>query len=100
MQPFTPATGATQTISATAVSGLITLSVPGANADQVLLTNAGPNTVFWRAGDGAVVSIAAVDCPILPGAAVVFSTGPASVIAAICAGGQTATLYVTPGLGE
>lgn len=98
---FTPCLALTQTISATAVSSSITLTAVGSNATQMLLTNQGPNTAFFRYGDGAQTAVATTDTPILAGATIVFNTGSApNTVAAICAATQTATLFVTPGYGE
>lgn len=101
MQPFCPALALTQTISATQANTPVTLTAVGANLDQIRIVNAGPNTVFWRFGSGAAQTAdPATDTPVLSGGTEVFSTGTNERLAFICNPGQTATVYVTPGLGE
>lgn len=91
---FTP--GATVSISATSTSG--SASVTAAN-NSVRVDNLGPNKVFIRWGAGAQTAVT-TDMPVPNGATEIFDKGRADTLAAICASGETATLYVTSGEGE
>ena len=102
MKPFTPAPGATASISATTTSARAAILQRPTGAHQLRLFNPGPSTVFWTYGDGAVTA-ATTDVPLPAGAIeVVTLSNPASApvthVAAITASG-TATLYVTTGQG-
>ena len=94
-QLFTP--GATASISATSTSG--SASVTAAN-NSVRVVNLGPNKAFIRWGVGAQTAVASTDMPVHNGATEIFDKGRADTLAAICASGETATLYLTSGEGE
>lgn len=94
--PFTPAQNATVTLSATQANTQGTLTV---QSGQVRVYNAGTNKAFIRWGSGAQTATTA-DMPVAPNTVECFSKGPTDLgIAAICATGETATLYFTPGEG-
>ncbi len=94
--PFSPAIGATITLSVTAANTQGTLTV---QSNQVRVYNAGTNKAFIRWGNGAQTATTA-DMPVAPGSVESFSKASGDLgVAAICAGGETATVYVTPGEG-
>lgn len=96
MNPFTPA--GTVNVSATTSSDRVELAA-GA-IDQVMVTvPAGDAMAFVEFGDSTVVATAASSTPVLPGAAYIFTVGPATHMAAITAA-STATVYATGGQGE
>lgn len=98
MRAFTPLNSATQKISATQTNTGIAFSVPGGAADCVRIYNAGPNTVFVNLTQG-VAADAATDMPVAPTTVELFNKGLSTTFNAICATGETATVYVTPGEG-
>tara|TARA_Y100000310_G_scaffold201702_1_gene201792 strand:+ start:9812 stop:10159 length:348 start_codon:yes stop_codon:yes gene_type:complete len=73
---------------------------------QLRIYNAGPNRAFIAKGTSTVVAVEPTDgtpadgMPIDPGVIEIigFKAGETHV-AAICASGETATLYYTPGVG-
>lgn len=96
---FTPMhIGATLTLSPTTSNVQGTLAAAGANASEIRVVNAGPNTAFLRWGDGAQTATVN-DVPILPGGTEIFSVGVVTNFAAICGTGS-AVVYITPGYGE
>lgn len=88
--------GDTVTVSATSTNSQFT--VPE-NAEQLLVQNAGPNTVFIRFGKSAQTADTTKDLPILSGVSRVITKDSMTNGAAICASTQTATLYLTPVMG-
>ena len=99
LQPFSPAIGKsvhTQTLSATQSSGSKSID---RDDPQIRICNAGGSTAFIRWGVGAQTAVT-TDMPMLSGTVEVFNKGIADTIAAICASGQTATLYLTLGNGQ
>jgi len=99
VQPFSPDFTNTQTLAATATSANAALNAVDGNMNVLRVANAGPNTVFIRWGATAQTAVT-TDMPILAGTVEVFSKGAATNVAAICAAGQTATLYLTCGEGQ
>ncbi len=94
-EPFRPG-AATQTINVNATSQSVTL--PGA-LPQVELQNDGASACFVRVGASPQTAVT-TDYPILPGQSKIITVETqAGVLAAVCAAGGTATLYVTPGWG-
>lgn len=96
MNPF-KCGGATVALAATTASASNT-ALPG-ECSQVRIYNAGPNAAFIRFASAALTADATVDMPIASGNTEVFTKGGSTAIAAICATGS-ATVYVTPGVGE
>lgn len=100
MNPFAP-TGATVSRAATSTTAsvAITSAALGQGGTCVRLHNIGPNIAFVKFGVSGVEA-AATDLPIPVGVVEVFAIGPlVTHMAAICASGQTATVYCTPGQG-
>lgn len=95
MDLFQPMFGKTTSIAATQTTGSAT--VP-AEAPTMRVFNAGPATVFVRWGVGAQTALT-TDVAIPVGAVEMFYKGNANTVAAICATGSTATVYLTPGTG-
>lgn len=95
---FTP-TGSTVSISATQTTGSVSLTDPVAgNSPNVRIWNSGASTAFIRWGVGAQTAVT-TDLPLGSGQVENFFKGQADTFAAICASGQTATVYFTPGTG-
>lgn len=95
--PFSPANGATKTLTVTSTSSSDTF----AGVHQTMrVYNAGPNKAFLRWGVGAQTALT-TDMPVGPTNTETFSLPPqAATVAAICATGETATVYCTPGEGQ
>ena len=95
---FTPNQAGTVTISVTSTSG--NTALPTSGGGSLLLTNLGTNKCFIKiTSDSAATASATADMPILAGRALLISCGDATRIAHICAATETATLYVTRGVG-
>lgn len=101
--PFTA--GQTVALPVTAASARVAL--PTGISDQLLITSATTgNEAFIAFGDVTVTSAVpsgtpAQATPVLPGSAFVLTIPPdATHVAAICAGGNTATLWFTKGQGQ
>lgn len=98
MFPFQPGDGLTKNISVTSTSASVTLTI--STHQTVLVTNTGTKTAFVKFGTGTVTAIASADVPIIAGTAQTFTVPIGSnVVAAITAGTDTTTIYVTPGQG-
>ncbi len=93
--PFRPF-GSTVAVSATAASSAQTLP---ADALCLELQNDGNSTCFVRWGASAQTAVT-TDYPVLPGQSKIVSCDQGTLsVAAICASGESTTLYVTPGVG-
>lgn len=89
----------TISISATATSGSANFTNTTSElGSQVRVYNAGPNVAFVRFGPASPTAVT-TDIPIAPGSIELFHKGGAVGTAAICATGQTATVYFTAGEG-
>lgn len=83
-------------VSATSTSTSIDLK---AGLTDYRIYNKGPNTVHIRVGVGSQTATTS-DMPIPSGAAETFSMQPTDdTMAFVCANTETATVYVTQGLG-
>lgn len=89
----------TKSISVTSTTSSVSFTGDAINAPQVLVTNAGPNTAFFRCGIGAQTAVT-TDTPLLSGTVQTFTKNNADTCAAIAASTQTATVYLTAGAGE
>lgn len=107
VNPFSPDFANTKSLAVTSTSNSVTLSTTDTNTgtlgqgyNVIRIVNAGPNTAFIRWGTGTVTALA-TDMPMLSGTVEVFTKSPNdTVIAAISAATQTATLYITCGEGQ
>lgn len=97
---FTPINGASAVVAATASNTSTTLSTSG-DANVLRIRNVGTNTVFVRIGTGAQTAVVNDDMAVPAGETVYlgFPINQDVRLGAICAGGETANLYVTPGYG-
>lgn len=89
----------TKSVSATSTSSSSAFTGDAISAPQMLITNAGPNTAFFRCGVGAQTAVT-TDTPLLSGTVQIFTKNGADTCAAITAGANTATIYFTAGGGE
>lgn len=97
MGVFSPSYGKTKTLSASSSSSQVAFD---AGQHFVHITNDGPNTVFIRIGNGSQTATTA-DFPILDNESKTLRIGPSNTnMAGICAVGQTATVYITPGTAK
>ena len=97
-QGFTPVE--TKTLSGTDTSSSVTFTTAtGGAVSQIRVVNTGANTVFLRWGTSAQTAVAATDLPVPAGAVEIFNKGHATIVAGICASGQTATVYISAGEG-
>lgn len=106
---FAPQPTNSACLACTDVSTATPIQVKGAlnNATQRLVFNAGTKTVFlaWGAAVSVVAAIPVVGTPangtpIAAGAIMTLSFPPNAYFAAVCASGETSTLYITPGEGN
>lgn len=99
VQPFSPQPTGTITISATQTAA--STAFPTLGASCYLIQNIGANTVFHTVTVSAATAAVATSTPVPAGAIMVFSMSQGSAfVNNICASGQTATVYVTPGEGQ
>lgn len=96
LTPFRPL--ATATLAVTSTSGTATVNT---NANVLEFQNAGSATAFVRIGTASGVGTAVTtDYPILPGMSkLVSKASDETTVAAVCAAGQTTTLYISSGEG-
>lgn len=93
--PFAP--GVTKTLSATDATGRVLLGAGGTSLEIISLPS--EDTAFVAFGTVAVTA-ATTDYPVLSGTdKVITIPKDATYAAAICASGETATLYFTRGCG-
>lgn len=90
--PFLPNRGENQVLAVTSVSATATIDA-GANAVRVV--NAGPNTAFFRLGQGAPTASSA-DTPVLPGNELIVRKSPGDNKFAYNGEADT-TIHVQPG---
>jgi hypothetical protein len=100
MDVFSPKRGETVNIAATSSAASVTLSDAGKSSSNVRIYNAGPNIAFIRIGVGAQTADVTNSMPIPSGAVESFYKGQADTISAVCATGETAKVYFTPGEGQ
>jgi hypothetical protein len=106
--PFLPIGSLTVTVSCTQTNTSQAVTFPNSsNPEQpntLRVVNTGPNTVWILAGVGATVASASAsvgDLPVPAGNTEVFWVPKgADHIGLICATGQTATVFLTPGQGS
>ena len=105
---FAPQPTNSACLAVTSTSTATPVQVKGAlnNATQRLVQNLGTKTCFLASGASTVVAGIPVDgtpangTPIAAGAILTLSFPPNAYFAAICAGSDTTTLYITPGEGN
>lgn len=95
--PFSP--GGTASIGATDATGSVAFG--SGSGQQIRVVSLSANALaFIKFGDSSVEA-AVTDLPIVPGEIEIFTRNPADThVAAICAGGEAATLYFTTGAGQ
>lgn len=99
VQPFSPQTAGTITVSVT--QSAASTAFPTLNASCYLVQNVGPNTAFHTVTVAAATASVSTSVPIAAGAIMVFSMPEgAAFFNNICNTSQTATVYVTPGEGQ
>lgn len=100
-QPFIPALGQTVSISVSASSQSVAVSVPPNGGGQVRVANDGTATVWINFGKTGVTASTTTSYPLPAGAVEVVTVpvvgGP--VYAAVIAAGSTGSVYFTPGDG-
>lgn len=102
--------GNTAALSVTSTSTATPIQVQGGinNATQRMFYNGGTKDCFICGASSAAAAIAVVPTagnpslgtPIAAGAILTLSFAPNTYFAAICAGSDTTTLYITPGEGN
>jgi formylmethanofuran dehydrogenase subunit D len=95
--PFTPANGASVTVSASTTSADEAITKLS-NGGQILVTNGGSVVVFVRWGVGAQTATAA-DVAIPGGQWRLFTVEPGTNMVAALTASSTASVYFTPGHG-
>lgn len=96
MQAFQP-TGDTVNIGLSASSQPLTLPNMGDVSSNIVITNIGTQTLFFKLGNSAVTVTASNGMPIIANTSRPIARGDATTIAVIGAAGST--VYVTAGLG-
>lgn len=96
---FHPEPAATVHATFTDVTGTVTLAGVVGASKAVRLVNKGPNDVFINFGPAGQVATLASAMLFPAGQTEVFQPGLATTLAGICAGGETATVYATTGVG-
>jgi hypothetical protein len=98
MQAFTPGAVLTVNLAVTATTGNVAIV---GSSNQLLLTNAGGNDCFIELGTASTQEAATTTgMPVLARDKILITRNlDQDYIAAICASGQTTTLYITPGEG-
>lgn len=100
MLPATPITNETKKVSVTDTAGSATLAV---TCPQIIISvsSAATGEVFFRTGESSATAVKDVDCPVFGGGQFVF-TKPNNhmVVSLVCDTGKTATVWVTPCMGE
>ena len=93
-------------VTSTSTSTPIQVKGPNNNATQHLISNLGAKTCFFAWGTSSIAAVAptagspANGIPIPAGALMTLSFPPNVYFAAITAGSDTTTLYITPGEGN
>jgi hypothetical protein len=95
-EPFRPAE--TSNIAVTGTAQSLTLPAPSVSLRQVVLTNVGTQTVFYR--DDGTTATAANGMPLLANSQVVVSIKNNTTALSVIAATTGSTLYVTVGAGE
>lgn len=100
LQPFAPKAAGTVSRACTGTTARVQVDAgTTVKAQHWRIYNAGPNTAFVEFGGSGIEAAAATGMPIPAGAIEIFSPNQQGYIAGICASGETATLYITPGAG-
>ena len=99
LAPFSPQATGTIVISATQTAASTAFTTNAASS--YMITNGGANTVFHTVTKAAATASVTTSTPVLAGAIMIFSMPEdAAFVNTICASGQSATVYVTPGEGQ
>lgn len=107
VRPFTPAgNGVTVSMAVTDVSSFVQFDniLPGLGGTRksrnALVSNAGPNTIYieFVGSSGNQTASTATGVPLFPNTQRVF-TAPSTCLAAVTAGTDHATVFITPGEG-
>ena len=100
MKPFKPFGGcASTTLAVTQTSANVAIPGPEARGLTLLISNVGSAWAYIRTGESGVTADTAAGMPIGPGTTQSLDLSDSTHLAAICATGQTTTLYLTPGEG-
>jgi hypothetical protein len=99
---FAPKAKATVSLAATAGSATVPIRSHAEDGGQVLIFNAGSSKAFIEIG-GAAVAATVPNGPsagsmVIPTDGWAIVTQPGTHLAAICAAGESATLYAVPGV--
>lgn len=85
--------GVTVSLSATTATGRVAVNLPA--AQQLVLTNLGPDLIYVKIGDVTVTAVVANDFPVLPGTQLAVSAPAGTIYVAGITPTSTATLKVT-----
>lgn len=100
LNPFTPNTAQSTTVSVTTSSATTTLPTTVAFATNIELQNVGANTVFVEFGTSSVTAAVATGYPILSGQSKIITVPNTTTSIAAITGTSTSTLYVSIGKGQ
>lgn len=97
--PATPIYGETKKVSVTSTSGIATLSV---SCPQIIITvdDASTGVVFFRTGLTTATAVKDTDCPVPKGQYTFTKPDNHMVVSLVCDTGLTATVWITPCMGE
>lgn len=93
--------GDSVTLSATATTASDQFLGPDSPDKVIRVVNAGADNAFIEIGGAAVAAVVATSLPLLANTEIYLSAphDEGDYLAAICAATETATIYVTPGIG-
>lgn len=98
MPPATPIAGQTKKVSATSTVANATLDV---ESPQIIVTvKSSTDTVFMRTGESSATAVVDQDVPVPDGQYTFTKPNNHLSISFICAGTGTATVWVSPAMGE
>lgn len=97
--PATPLYGETVKASVTDTSGIATLDV---NCPQFIITvdSTATGAVFFRTGVSSATAVKDTDCPVPVGQFTFTKPDNHMAVALVCDTGLTATVWITPCMGE
>lgn len=97
--PATPIPNETKKVSVTDAAGSATLAV---KCPQFIITvdSAATGAVFYRTGESSATAVKDVDCPVPVGQFVFTKPDNHMVVSLVCDTGKTATVWITPCMGQ
>lgn len=97
--PATPIPNETKKVSVTDAAGSATLAV---TCPQIIITvdDSATGAVFFRTGESSATAVKDTDCPVPKGQYTFTKPDNHMVVSLVCDTGLTATVWITPCMGE